>query len=180
VGDSSSGETETESETTGPTRRLTLLRHGRAASPAEASDDHDRALVESGRQDLVATLAQEAVRADLPDRVLCSDARRTRESAACVMDVLALDAGRLVIDERLYLASPEALLQIVAEQDAGGVEHLMIVGHNPGLEMFAAALDVRARQAMPTASLCRFARRSVAGTTTRTVARLLFETRPPR
>ena len=161
-------------------RRLTLLRHGRAASPGDALDDHERPLTESGRRDVTAILSLEAVRADPPERVLCSDARRTRETAACVLETLGLDAACLESDGRLYLASPGTLLAIVAEHDARPAAHLMIVGHNPGLEKLAAALDARSMREMPTAALCRFARRSGAGEPGRIAARLLFETAPPR
>ena len=161
-------------------RRLTLLRHGRAASPNEAPDDHGRALVDSGRRDVASTLSQAAVRADPPDRILCSDARRTVETAACALETLGLDAARLETDARLYLASPETLLEVIAEQDARDVGHLMIIGHNPGLEMLAASLDARADGTMSTAALCRFARRLVPDAPGRAVARLLLETRPPR
>ena len=162
------------------TRRLTLLRHGRAAAPEAASGDHERALVDSGRRDVVATLSQEAVRGDRPERVLCSDARRTVETAACVLETLELDPSVLAHDARLYLASPETLLEVIAEHDARGVEHLMIVGHNPGLETLSTLLDARASATMPTAALRRFARRLVPDAPERAVARLLFETRPPR
>ena len=160
-------------------RRLTLLRHGRAASPAPDLDDRERPLVDSGRRDVVATLSLEAVRADLPSRVLCSTARRTVETARCAIETLGLPADALESDARLYLASPETLLDVVAEQDALGVSHLMIVGHNPGLEALAGELDARAMSALPTSGLYRFARRDVPDTPGRAVARLLFETAPP-
>jgi len=159
-------------------RRLTLLRHGRAASPVTGGDDHERSLVDSGRQDLVATLGLDAVRADLPDRVLCSTARRTVETAHQVLESLGLDADRLESDRRLYLASPETILEIVAEQDALDVNHLMIVGHNPGLEMLAGELDARATSTLPTSGLCRFARRAAPDAPGHPLTRLLFETFP--
>lgn len=161
------------------TRRLTLLRHGRAAPPASDLDDHERPLVESGRRDVIAVLSLEAVRADPPTRVLSSTARRALETAHGALEALGLDAARLETDERLYLASPETILDIVAEQDALGIAHLMIVGHNPGLETLAGELDARSMAPLPTAGLCRFARRGAPDASRHGgVARLLFETRP--
>jgi len=155
------------------------MRHARAASPTGGRDDHERALVDSGRRDATAVASLAAVREDPPERLLCSTARRALETAERVCVALGLENTRLETDERLYLASPRTLLAIIAEQDALDVTHLMIVGHNPGLEELAVALDARAPHALPTAGLCRFARRASPEDSERTEARLLFETRPP-
>ena len=160
--------------------RLTLLRHGRAAPPAAGLDDHERPLLDSGREDVVATLSLGAVRADPPGRVLCSTARRTVETARCAVETLGLDADCVALDARLYLAAPETILALVAALGLPDGAHVMVVGHNPGLEALAVRLDGRATGAMPTAGLCRFALRGAPDAAGREdAARLLLETRPP-
>jgi phosphohistidine phosphatase len=49
---------------------------------------------------------------------------------------LKVPGSHVVEDERLYLASPTDLLHVIREL-GGGVKHLMLVGHNPGLTDFA-------------------------------------------
>ena len=161
-------------------RLLTLMRHGRAAAPTGGLDDHARPLEASGRRDVRAVAGGTAVRAEPPEILLHSDARRTLETAELVRETLGLPSAAMVSDARLYLASVETLLEVLGEQDARGVHHLMIVGHNPGLEALARRLDARGPAALATSALCRYARGGDAphGLPGGAVARLLLEIRP--
>jgi phosphohistidine phosphatase len=108
-------------------RRLMLLRHATAA-PLGAGGDLERPLAESGRaaaQAIGAYLRNEQL---LPDLVLVSPARRTRET----WEALAASIEAPVRSEqRLYDGDPERLLAVVRETDAS-VRGLLVVGHNPG------------------------------------------------
>ena len=163
------------------TRLLTLMRHGHAVA-ATGRDDHDRALDERGRHDVRTVADRTAVREAMPALILCSDARRTVETAEIVRETLGLPADRLVQVAGLYLASADTLLEVIDEQDALGVEHLMLVGHNPGLERLAMHLDPKSPRGLSTGALRRYAREpgplgSVTGTGERSV-RLVFSDRP--
>ena len=153
------------------------MRHARAASPDR--DDHGRALLEEGRRDAREIVARSAVRAEPPDVLLTSTARRTVETAEIVREGLGLAAETVREDARLYLASLDALLALVAERHSRGVRHLMIVGHNPGLEELASHLEGDGRRrhdrGFPTAALRRYALGTASGVDD---ARLLFETHP--
>jgi phosphohistidine phosphatase len=109
-------------------RRLMLLRHATAAPLGEGADDLERPLAESGRaaaRALGAYLKQEQL---LPDLVLVSPARRTRET----WDALAASLEAPVRQEpRLYDGDPERLLALVRETGAP-VRGLLAIGHNPG------------------------------------------------
>jgi phosphohistidine phosphatase len=66
--------------------------------------------------------------------VLCSGARRTRETLERIEP--ALGAADIRIEEGLYGAGKDALLErLRAIPD--GVESVMLIGHNPGLELLA-------------------------------------------
>ena len=68
----------------------------------------------------------------IPDVLISSDAVRAQLTAAAVAEA-ARYAGEILLDERLYLASPEqivAVLQMVPDE----ADTVMVVGHNPGLE----------------------------------------------
>ena len=53
---------------------------------------------------------------------------------------LKFDAEHLRQDERLYLASPADMLEVVREL-GGTARHLMVFGHNPGMTEFANRLS---------------------------------------
>ena len=86
----------------------------------------------------------------MPDVVISSDAVRARLTAEAVAEA-ARYAGQILLDRRLYLASPadiRSLLRTVPDK----AETVMIVGHNPGLEELVAQLTSE-RQDLPTAAL---------------------------
>lgn len=142
---------------------LTLLRHAKS-SWDEPLDDHDRPLAKRGLKaapEMGAALAAMGLR---PDLVICSGAVRTRETLALVLDELGAPAPDVVYDDSVYMASPQTLLKrlraIAPGPDRGTPRHVMLVGHNPGMEELAlelvgsGAADDRARMAkkFPTAA----------------------------
>jgi phosphohistidine phosphatase len=94
----------------------------------------------------------------LPDLVLCSTARRARETYDLV--VPAVGGAAIQFEQALYLAPPATLLRLV-QATTPSVERLLVVGHNPGLQQFAVLLagtgDAAARERIqakfPTAGL---------------------------
>jgi phosphohistidine phosphatase len=92
-------------------RHLILIRHATAA--AGTGRDFDRPLTRRGFDE--AKRVGERLRVDgpVPDRVLCSSARRCRETWQSIATGLAaetLSAIDLVFDDRLYNASTNTLL----------------------------------------------------------------------
>lgn len=94
-----------------------------------------------------------------PELVLCSSARRTRDTLDLVLPELRVEP-KVVYDDALYHASPEAMLQMLHAIQPGA-NRVMLVGHNPELQAFA--LDLvgsgpkqardRLREKYPTAGL---------------------------
>ena len=111
---------------------LWLLRHARAEPESPDGRDRSRQLHKAGRQvcyHLNRWLGQ-STGLDLPERVVVSPAVRTRETAELALHGLDLPVE---IDQRLWLASAEVLLEI-AEYCLRDCSSLMMIGHNPGLE----------------------------------------------
>ena len=131
-------------------KTLLLLRHAKSAWNDPALDDHERPLNERGRRD--APRMGELIREYrlLPDIVISSDAERAHLTAEAVARA-ARYAGEIVLDRRLYLASPADIVDLLQEvrPDARTV---MIVGHNPGLEDLVEHLTGE-QQDLPTATL---------------------------
>ena len=112
---------------------LTLWRHAKAHTASPTNNDHDRALTERGVADARRMADFMAQHHSLPDEVWCSTSMRTRETLAALPTL----PTRLL--SQLYLASAEDLFaQLKGADDANN--HLMVIGHNPGLHMFAYAL----------------------------------------
>ena len=120
---------------------LLLLRHADASPAALDGNDFQRPLSASGREAARAAAARLAQQSWRPERVLCSPAVRTRETAAQIAAVLSLDAPQLLEIPQLYLATAQALRSVLQahHHNAG---RLMIVGHNPGLSEWGAELAV--------------------------------------
>ena len=116
------------------TRTLTLLRHAKTERGDASMADRDRRLVDRGREDAPAIAAWLADNVHAPDLVLCSTATRARQTWQLAAPLVA--PARVEFRDDLYLAEADQLLAIV-HTVPDGVEHLMIVGHNAGLEDFA-------------------------------------------
>lgn len=67
------------------------------------------------------------------DRVLCSEAQRTRETWSLLAPEWLDDKPHSIMVTRLlYMASAERLVQLCRETE-DQVQQLMLIGHNPGL-----------------------------------------------
>ncbi|PTT60654.1 histidine phosphatase family protein, partial [Stenotrophomonas sp. HMWF003] len=73
----------------------------------------------------------------LPDCVLCSPARRTRETLEAVLGITGFVEKRL--EDAVYDATPGTLMGLIEAR--GDVDRLLVVGHNPGLEQLVALLS---------------------------------------
>ncbi|MET0166696.1 MAG: histidine phosphatase family protein [Vicinamibacterales bacterium] len=131
-------------------KTLLVLRHAKSSWNDPELDDHERPLNERGRRD--GPRMGELVREYglMPDLVISSDAVRAQLTAKAVTEA-ARYAGEILLDPRLYMASPAdilSLLRMVREN----ADTVMIIGHNPGLEELVEQLTGE-RQAFPTAAL---------------------------
>jgi phosphohistidine phosphatase len=112
-----------------------ILRHAKAANPVRVADV-DRPLTDRGHDDAAAAGQWLQRRGYRPSLVLCSPARRARQTWLG----LSLACEAVQYDGRLYGASAFELLDVVAEVD-DGVDVLLLVGHNPALGDLSAMLD---------------------------------------
>lgn len=117
-------------------RELILLRHAHADAAAPGQADLDRPISAQGLAEAEAAGRWLADQRLVPDCVLCSPARRTRETLEAVLHVVGYVDQR--IEPSIYEATPGTLIDLASQHQEFG--RLMIVGHNPGLERFAALL----------------------------------------
>jgi len=139
--------------------RLMLLRHAKSEKGTPGMRDRDRGLNPRGQRDAPAIGAYLVHHKLIPDRVVVSPARRTRETWERVATAFP-KTPPVSYDERLYESGPDAILAVLKETPPS-TRTLLVVGHNPGLHETARLLiasgDVEARErlneAMPTASI---------------------------
>ena len=121
--------------------QLDILRHAKSSWADPGQDDHDRPLNRRGERAAGAIGRHLAIRGDLPDRVLCSSARRARETWERVARRLpASHELDLVVVKGLYLAGPADLIEELRALPEA-VERALLVGHNPGVAQLAQALS---------------------------------------
>ena len=131
--------------------KLLLLRHGKAESHETGIKDHERRLTTRGEEDAALMGRYLASRGLVPDVMLYSDSRRTRQTADALLH--ACEGSSTSVEQfslrELYLADPETILGAVDLYGSRGVT-VLVVGHNPGLEQVAttaAGAHVRLRTA---------------------------------
>jgi phosphohistidine phosphatase len=113
-------------------KTLLILRHAKSSWKDFGLPDHDRPLKKRGKRDAprVGRLLRER---DLtPDLILCSTARRARDTAEMVAEASGYE-GEIDLKSEFYMAGPGIYLRALraVSDDYGRV---MVVGHNPGLE----------------------------------------------
>lgn len=119
---------------------LTLLRHAKSDWNDDSLDDFDRPLAPRGKK--AAPLIGKALNEIGPavDLVLCSPSKRTRQTIELVLKELTASPSPSVRYERdLYHGLPQHILEQIIGS-AGNAHHVVVVGHNPGLEILASHL----------------------------------------
>jgi len=112
--------------------RLIALRHAKSAWDTDAVDDHDRPLSGRGRKEAPRVGESLAELDWLPDHVLSSDSRRTKQTWARIQPACA--QATVVFTDALYHASGHDALRVIRAQTPAHVHTLMVIGHNPGWE----------------------------------------------
>jgi phosphohistidine phosphatase len=116
-------------------KRLFILRHAKSSWDDPGLADHERPLAPRGRRAVEAIAAHVNAAGIAPELVLCSSARRTRET----LEGVAV-GGEHVIESDLYGASCEEVLERLhrVPEEVGSV---MLVGHNPTLQALVLRLS---------------------------------------
>jgi phosphohistidine phosphatase len=117
--------------------RLYLLRHAKSSWDDPELADHDRPLAKRGRRAAKAVARYLREHELAPELVLCSTARRARETLEHVEPALA--APEVRFERELYGASAGALLERIRDVP-DRVTSVMLIGHNPAIEELALAL----------------------------------------
>ncbi len=118
------------------TRRLILLRHAKSEGPDVR--DEDRPLSWRGGRDAPVIGRWLRDHGYVPDAVVCSVARRTRQTWELVAPELG-ESPPVTFEPRAYAASAMSLLYLARELP-GQSRAALLIGHNPAISELAAEL----------------------------------------
>src|SRR5690349_17372317 len=123
-----------------PMLRLILVRHAKSSWDEPGLNDFDRPLARRGLEVAAwigGTLAQRGL---LPHRIICSTARRTRETLELALVQMPANWSTDVVwSEAVYDRRDHDYLGLIAER-GGDARVVMVVGHNSATEETALAL----------------------------------------
>jgi len=121
-------------------RTLVLLRHSKSDHPSGVSDEK-RPLTARGHADAGAAGAWLARSGLRPDLVICSPAKRTRQTWHGVAVALAGDpAPQVHYEQDVYDGGAEDLLALVRAV-GNDVRTVLLIGHNPSVSTLSSLLD---------------------------------------
>ncbi len=112
---------------------LLLLRHGKSDWSTQTDDFH-RPITDKGKrmsQRIGVYLAQQHLE---PDRVISSPAIRAKTTAEKTIKAMGSSSALITYDEKLYDAILEDFL-VILQTIPKNTQRVMLVGHNPGLEL---------------------------------------------
>jgi phosphohistidine phosphatase len=139
---------------------LMLLRHAKSSLADAGQEDSDRPLNPRGQHAATAVGRYMASHSLVPQLVLCSPARRTRETWGLVAGELKASPAILFVDEIYDFGDGKALVDCLRRK-AGAAQPVLLVGHNPSIGRLAQNLvgkgDKKLRERLerkyPTAAL---------------------------
>lgn len=135
-------------------KRLFLIRHAKSSWDDAALADRERPLNERGKRDAPKIGERLARREIKPDLILSSPAVRALTTAKIIAGKLDYMRKHIGVDDRLYAAQADDLLEIIHALD-DHLQCVMIVGHNPELSELAQRLSGEIDQ-LPTGAVAEF------------------------
>ena len=118
---------------------LMLLRHAKSSLAEAGQEDSDRPLNDRGRHAATAVGRYMASHSLVPQLVLCSPARRARETWGLVAGELTTPPKILIAAEIYDFGDGKALMECL-RQKAGAAQSVLLVGHNPSIAGLAQSL----------------------------------------
>jgi len=113
-------------------KQLLILRHAKSSWNDASLDDWQRPLNDRGRRDAPRVGEWLRNHSRQPEVIITSDAVRARTTAEAVVKAAGYSI-EVMIEPSLYHATTQAVLDVLNDVREG-VQTVLIVGHNPGLE----------------------------------------------
>ena len=131
-------------------KTLLLMRHAKSSWKDSALKDIDRPLTKRGQKN-AARMGELLKESGLcPQFILSSPAHRARQTAEIVAKKCGFK-GSIQYYDSFYMAEPEDYIKKLIKQP-DGMDSIMVIGHNPGLEGLMQILSGQV-EALPTAAI---------------------------
>lgn len=135
-------------------KTLYLLRHAKSSWDDTSLTDQERPLEPRGERDAAKMSKRWTQLYEKPDLIMSSPAVRALATAKIVAQGLEYKTKKITIEERLYAATEDGLIDVIeALDDKLGL--VMLIGHNPGFTELAHHFDSNVTH-MPTCALAEF------------------------
>jgi phosphohistidine phosphatase len=131
-------------------KTLDIIRHAKSSWNFASLDDYSRPLGTRGRKDLVKMsryLKSENIAA--PELIVTSPASRAFYTALYLADAWEYPEENVRLEAVLYHADEDEIFEVI--QEHADIDHLAIVGHNPG---FTGLVNVISRQSLDNLPTC--------------------------
>lgn len=111
---------------------LLIMRHAKTGEALPGQTDFERMLTDRGKRN--ATEAGIWLReiALIPERIFCSPAQRTKQTATLLSEALSISLDDIVFETDMYHADHEDLMNVLMTA-SHLPEVVMMVGHNPAI-----------------------------------------------
>ena len=129
---------------------LVLTRHAKSSWDNLNLTDHDRPLSRRGREDAKLIAKYLATYEYTYKTILCSTSKRTSETLEIFLNYI-YKVDQVNYLSYLYHASAETIRKEIMTLDIGGT--YMLLGHNPGIEVFLRNLNNDSSLKAPTCSI---------------------------
>ena len=117
-------------------RELILIRHTKSSWTDFSLRDFERPL-KKDRTDDAKNMAKHLKELEVkPDLILCSPAKRTKQTADFFCEKLKYDFKKIQFDGRLYESCAEEYMSVIRETDEEN-KTLVVIGHNPSITDFS-------------------------------------------
>jgi phosphohistidine phosphatase len=133
-------------------KRLYLIRHAKSSWKEPMVPDFERPLNNRGKRDaplMGQRLKSYQIQLDL---LISSPAKRAAKTAKIIAKEIGFAKKRIVYDESIYEAGVSSLVHLIHHLQ-NSLNHVIVVGHNPGLTMFAEFLTDAAIENIPTCGI---------------------------
>ncbi len=121
-------------------RRLVMIRHAKSSWANPLQSDFDRPLNERGKKEAVEMGEKLKALGLMPDLIICSNAKRTRQTAKRIANVLGYGLENVSYEEKLYHCIPSVFEELLYEV-SGKVQTVFVIAHNPGITEFTNQLS---------------------------------------
>ncbi len=135
-------------------RTLYLLRHAKSSWDHPGLDDFDRPLNDRGLHNAPFMAGLFKARNEALDLIITSPAARALATAQAVRDAWEGSPPPFLQDRSIYLASVGQMLGVLGRLP-DNAEHVLLVGHNPGISELCEALCDAGLGDLPTAAMVR-------------------------